>query len=375
MKKYLKFGIAAFFVLAFLVVSYLIKTPNLEYVAPAAVNENKEIKISHLKTPESVRGIYMTSWVAGTKNWREKLINLIESTELNTIVVDVKDYTGRISFKVSDPELRAIDSAENRIPDVKDFIAELHAKNIYAIARIAVFQDPFLVKKRPDLAVKRGTGDIVWKDRKGLPWLDPCSKDVWDYMIKIGKEAERAGFDELNFDYIRFASDGNMKDIKYTHCPEKFIMSDVIKDFSSYLKENLKDTGLPLSIDVFGMITTHSDDLNIGQVLEKIEPSFAYISPMVYPSHYPPFFDGFRNPADHPYEIILEAMASSSQRLINASSTPEKLRPWLQDFNLGATYDASMVRKEKQAVYDSGLTSWLLWDPTNKYTREALDSK
>ncbi|MCX6731772.1 MAG: hypothetical protein NTX55_02165 [Candidatus Parcubacteria bacterium] len=361
MKKYLKFAVAAFFVLAFLVVSYLIKVPNLEYVAPAAVNESEEIKISHLKTPESVRGIYMTSWVASDKKWRQGLVDLIDATELNAVVVDVKDYTGEISI-------------EKRIPDIKDFIAELHAKNIYAIARIAVFQDPLLVKKNPGLAAQKKDGTGVWKDRKGLPWLDPCSQEVWDYIVKIGKDSEKVGFDELNFDYIRFASDGDMKNINYTHCPEKFIMSDVIKDFSSYLKENLQSTGVPLSIDVFGFVTTHSDDLNIGQILEKIEPSFDYICPMVYPSHYPKTFDGYKNPADHPYEIISEAMASSTVRLLAASSTPSKIRPWLQDFDLGATYDASMVRKEKQAVYDSGLNSWLLWDPANKYTRGALDS-
>lgn len=373
MKKFLKFGIAAFFVLAFFAVSYLIRVPNLEYLAPAAVNENKEIKISHLKTPNSVKGIYMTSWVAGDKKWRQGLVDLIDATELNSVVIDVKDYTGKVSFEVSDPELQAIGSAESRIPDIKDFITELHAKNIYAIARIAVFQDPFLVKKFPELAVKKGDGITVWKDKKGLPWLDPCSKEPWDYIVKISKETEKVGFDELNFDYIRFASDGNMKDIKYTHCPAKFIMSDVIKDFSSYISQQLKSTGVSLSIDVFGMVTTHSDDLNIGQVLEKIEPFFDYICPMVYPSHYPPTYDGYKNPALYPYEIIYEAMATSSQRLINASSTPNKIRPWLQDFDLGATYDASMVRKEKQAVYDAGLSSWLLWDPANKYTVEALD--
>jgi len=360
MKKYLKFGAAGFFVLAFLGAGFLLKENKIEY--KKEINKTEEIKISHLKTPEPVRGIYMTSWVAGTKNWRESLVKMIEETELNSVVIDVKDYTGEISW-------------EKRIPDIKDFITELHAKNIYVIGRIAVFQDPLLAKKNPDLAAQKKDGTGVWKDKKSLPWLDPCSQDVWDYIVKIGKDSEAVGFDELNFDYIRFASDGDMKNIKYTHCPAQFAMSDVIKDFSSYLKENLKSVGVPLSIDVFGFVTTHNDDLNIGQILEKIEPSFDYICPMVYPSHYPATYDGYKNPAEHPYEIIFEAMASSSVRLLAASSTPSKIRPWLQDFDLGATYDAGMIRKEKQAVYDSGLTSWLLWDPANKYTRDALDSQ
>lgn len=379
MKKYLKgnnlgfalFSGAIFF--AFLGISSFLEVPNLEYLAVPVTVENKEIKSFHINPPNSVKGIYMTSWVAGTKDWREKLVNLIESTELNSIVIDVKDYTGRISFEVSDPELQEIGSSEKRISDIKEFLDYLHSKNIYAIARIAVFQDSFLAKKYPDLAVKRGDKITVWKDHKGIAWLDPCSTEVWDYTVKIGKEAEGVGFDELNFDYIRFPSDGNMKDISYSHCPAQFTKSEIIRDFFSYLKEQLKKTEVPLSADVFGMTTTNTDDLNIGQVLEKIEPYFDYICPMVYPSHYPATYDGYKNPALHPYEIISHAMASSSERLIAASSSPSKLRPWLQDFDLGANYDAAMVRKEKQAVYDANLSSWLLWNPANKYTTQALD--
>jgi len=344
------------------------KVPNLEYLAqstPAEQNganpvSNINSHPLHIKTPDPVRGIYMSSWVASTHDWRNELVGLVDSTELNSIVIDVKDYTGVIAF-------------EKRVPDMKEFLDYLHSKNIYAIARIAVFQDQYLAKERPDLAVKRGDGITVWKDWKGIRWLDPCSKEVWDYTVRIGKEAERIGFDELNFDYIRFPSDGNMKDISYNFCDKDILESAALENFFKYLSENLNGSKIPLSADLFGMVTTNTDDLNIGQVLEKAVPHFAYICPMVYPSHYPPTYDGYKNPASHPYEIIYHAMASSSERLIIASSTPYKLRPWLQDFDLGADYTAEMVRKEKQAVYDSGLNSWLLWDPANKYTRQALD--
>ena len=326
----------------------------------------------HIKTPASVKAIYMTSWVAGTKNWRDGLVKMVNDTELNAIVIDVKDYTGRISFLVSDPVLKEIGAEEERIPDIKDFINELHQKNIYIIARISVFQDPFLVKKRPDLAVKRGDGG-VWKDRKGIPWLDPASREVWDYTIRIAKEAEKVGFDELNFDYVRFPSDGNMRDIKYDFWDEKTPRAEIIRDFFSYLSSGLNPKEVPLSVDLFGLTTWNYDDLNIGQIMEYAEPYFDYISPMVYPSHYPATFNGFKNPAEHPYEIILQAMSRASERLLAASSTPQKLRPWLQDFDLGADYTAEMVRKQKQAVYDAGLTSWMLWDAANEYTRGALD--
>ncbi len=344
-----------------------LRFPNIEYFASQTkaeqANQVIEEKPRHLETPNPVRGIYMTSWVAGTHDWRASLVKLIDTTELNSIVIDVKDYTGVVSFG----------SSTSRIPDVKDFIEELHNKNIYVIARISVFQDALLTKARPDLAVKRGDGKTAWKDYKGISWLDPCSHEVWDYTVKISREAVNQGFDELNFDYIRFPSDGNMKDISYPACSAGLSKSDAMANFFSYLKNNLGDLKIPLSADVFGMTTTNTDDLNIGQLQEKIEPYFDYICPMVYPSHYPATYDGYKNPALYPYEIITHAMASSSERLIAASSTPNKLRPWLQDFDLGATYDATMVRKEKQAVYDSGLTSWLMWDAANNYTIDALD--
>lgn len=326
----------------------------------------------HLKTPESVKAIYMTSWVAGTKNWREDLVKMIDETELNAVVVDVKDYTGRISFKVSDPVLQKIGAEEERIPDVREFINELHRKNIYAIARISVFQDPYLVKQRPDLAVKRKSGE-VWKDRKGIPWLDPAGKETWEYVVRIGKEAERVGFDELNFDYIRFPSDGNMTDISYDFWDEVTPRRVVLRNFFAYLRQELGGLNVALSADLFGLTTWNYDDLNIGQVLEDAALYFDFIAPMVYPSHYPPTFQGYANPADHPYEIINSALKRASERLVAATSSPNKLRPWLQDFDMGATYTAEMIRKEKQAVYDAGLNSWMLWDSSNKYTRGALE--
>jgi len=342
-------------------------------VIGVSVSKNLPQKPPHIPTPKPVKGIYMTSWVAGTKDWRQKLVKLIEETELNSVVIDVKDYSGRIAFEVSDARLKEIGAAEKRIPDVREFIDLLHSKNIYAIARISVFQDAYLAKKRPDWAVLKKNGQI-WRDYKGVAWLSPASEEVWDYTIKVAKEAEAAGFDELNFDYIRYPSDGDMKNIVLPFAGGANNKAESIKFFFAYLSEHLADLGIPLSADLFGFVTTHTDDLNIGQILENAIPYFDYISPMVYPSHYPKGYNNYSNPAAHPYEIIYFAMASSSQRMLAAGSTPSKLRPWLQDFDLGAAYTAEMIREEKQAVYDAGLDSWLIWDPANKYTTGALDA-
>ncbi len=327
---------------------------------------------THVATPQAVKGIYMTSWVAGVKKMRDRVVKLIDDTEVNSVVIDVKDYSGTVAFEVYDPVLKDEPGlVERRIIDIQDFIDELHSKNIYVIGRVAVFQDTHLVKLRPDLAVKTLDGKKVWKDRKGIPWLDAGSKEVWDRTIAIAKEAHKQGFDEINFDYIRFPSDGNMKDISYPFSKNK-VKSTVLKEFFAYLHENLKDTGMKTSADLFGMTTTNYDDLYIGQVLENALPYFDFICPMVYPSHYPTGFIGIKNPAAKPYDVVLYSMEHAYQRARTASSTQMKLRPWLQDFNLGATYNAPMIRAQIKATYDSGLTSWLLWDPKVIYTRGGL---
>lgn len=330
--------------------------------------------ITHIDTPSQVKGIYMTSWVGGNKNIRNSLVKIADETEINSIVIDIKDYTGRIAFEVSDPILKEYGAYENRITDIKEFIEELHNKNIYIIGRISVFQDKYLVGRRPDLAVRRKSDNEVWKDFKGISWLDPGSREVWDYIVALAKESHSVGFDELNFDYIRFPSDGNMKDISYPWSGAKK-KTEVMAEFFAYLRENLGDIGAPLSVDLFGMTTTNTDDLNIGQNLENALKYFDYVSPMVYPSHYPKNFNGYSNPATEPYRVVKFSMDSAVLRARTASTTPRKLRPWLQDFNLGATYNAPMVRAQIQATYDSGLDSWMLWNASNRYTRDALDNQ
>jgi len=334
-----------------------------------------EVIVTHTSIPPVVKAIYMTSWVAGTKSIRDRVIKIIDETEVNAVVIDIKDDTGRISFLPEDPYLKEIGSGENRIPEIKKFIDLLHKKDIFVIGRISVFQDPYMVTQRPDLTVRRASDGGVWKDYKGISWLDAGSKEVWDYAVAIGKESYSVGFDELNFDYIRFPSDGNMRDIAYTYYNQASTTKAVqIKNFFQYLSENLrKDTDAVLSADLFGMTTTNKDDLNIGQVLENAIPYFDHIAPMVYPSHYPKTFRGFANPADHPYDVVHYSMSEAVRRLEAASSSPLMLRPWLQDFDLGADYDAEKIRAQIQATYDAGLNSWMIWSPSNRYTVDALE--
>ncbi len=336
-------------------------------------------QVTHLKTPEAVKAIYMTSWVAGTRARRAELVKLIDETELNAVIIDIKDYTGRIAFAVDDEEIMKSGAVEERVRDIKEFIGTLHGKGIYVIGRISVFQDNFLTKKRPDLAVHRKSDGAVWVDRKGIAWLEAASTEVWDYTIRLSRASYAVGFDELNFDYIRFPSDGNMSDIQYKLFDPKIeTRADVMRRFFAYLDSNLNDLEIPISADLFGLTTTSLDDLGIGQMLLEAAPYFDYIAPMVYPSHFASGFLNFKNPATEPYAVVKHSMSEASRRLTlalatsTATSTPQKLRPWLQDFNLGATYTAEMVRAQIQATYDAGLTSWMLWNPSNRYMRGAL---
>ncbi len=341
-------------------------------------------KPTYINTPEPLKGIYMTSWVASNKPLREGLVKIVDETEINTVVIDIKDYSGKIVFKVSSPELKKFGSEEIRVSDLKDFIEALHKKGIYIVGRVAVFQDAYFVKHRPDLAVKTKDGLNIWKDRKGISWIDSGSREYWDYIILVAKESHKLGFDEINFDYIRFPSDGNMQDISFPFSSTT-PKATVMKNFFAYLHNKIETdpelSKLKTSADLFGMVTNTYDDMGIGQVLENALPYFDYIMPMVYPSHYPPNFQGYKEPESFPYEIINFAMQEAVVRSeMFASSTGQskieyknKMRPWLQDFGLRVKYGPEEVRAQIKATNDLGLTSWILWSPSNKYTVSALN--
>lgn len=328
--------------------------------------------VSHIKTPEKVKAIYMSSWVAGSDDFRNSLVKIIDTTELNAVVIDIKDSTGRVSFHTTDEEIKNIGSSENRIKNIRSLTSLLHSKGIYIIGRISVFQDPYITNRNPEWAIKKLSDGKVWKDRKGLSFLDPTNKNVHDYIIKLALYSYNEGFDEINFDYIRYPSDGNMKDINYNLAPGR-TRADNIEAFFKHLSQEIKKSGdIPISADLFGLTTEAKDDMGIGQVWEKAIPHFDYVCPMIYPSHYPPGHAGYKNPASYPYEIIDRALIGAISKTKAINENTNKIRPWLQDFDLGATYTADMVQKQFNATYDNDLDSWMLWDPSNKYTPSAL---
>lgn len=324
-------------------------------------------------SPKIIKAVYVTSWSARSKQYLKYLETLFETTEINAVVIDIKDYTGHTITS-----------------DIDGLIKELHSKGIYVIGRIVVFEDPIFARTHPNLAVydESKTTDtknpVLWTDNHNLQWVDPASKEYWDYNISIAKDAINHGFDELNFDYIRFPSDGQTKNMGFPFWDKKVPMHLVIKEFFQNLRESLPEA--KLSADLFGYSAVAINDMGIGQILEDSFDYFDYISLMVYPSHYTDGFQGYPNPAEYPYEVIKYSMDEALKRQTEYYNKLEetkgmkisnraKFRPWLQDFDMGADYNEEMVKAEIKATADSlgeDFNGFMLWNPSNIYTTGAV---
>jgi hypothetical protein len=357
------------------------------------LNESSTPLQSQLTNPPSViKGIYLTGWTAGSPAFVEKLIKFMKRTELNAVVIDIKDYSGYVSYPMDVPDVISFGAEKQiRITHINALIKEFHDNGIYVIGRITDFQDPILANAHPEWALKNKKTGAVWKDNNDLSWIDPAAKPAWNYIASIARDAFSRGFDEVNFDYIRFASDGSLGNIVYPYWDQKTPMATVIEGYFQFLRNTF--SGKRISVDLFGLSTVDDSGLGIGQVIEDAYKYFDYVCPMVYPSHYANGFIGYKNPAEHPYDVIYYSLthalgkilflgnykttvASATVTNFDINKVPNtKLRPWLQDFDMGATYTSQMIRQEKQAVYDSLDTAssskyyggWLYWNAANTY--------
>jgi len=339
----------------------------------ASARKATESRENSVVIPTEVRGLYMSGYVAGDRARREKLFKLIDDTELNAVVIDLKDSTGYVFFDPRDESIRSLNTYDGRIKDLDEMLLDLRKRGIWTIARIVVFQDPQFADRRPDLVVKSKRTGKAWRDRRGIRWIDTASRDAWDYNLAIAKEAVARGFNEVQFDYIRFPSDGDIADMAFPVWDGTTPKYDVLRSFFRYIDERLEHTKAKTSVDLFGLtmsrVENPNDDLGIGQRIVDAAPYIDFISPMVYPSHYPPTFEGYANPAAHPYEIVDIALKDAAPAFEGARA---KVRPWLQDFDLGADYTAAMVKAQIKASRDNGASGWLLWNPSNIYTAGAL---
>ncbi len=327
------------------------------------------ITLPRLEKPDAIiaKGLYLTAQSAANSLKRRQIIDLINRTELNTVVIDIKDYTGRVLY---DSKIALVDELglDRGVLKVKSVIDDFKKNGIYVIARQTVFQDPLLARAKPEWAVRTPTG-ALWKDYKQISWVDPSRKEVWEYNLAIAREAARLGFDEINFDYVRFPSDGDISTASYSSLKES--KAQTIASFFRFLKKEMKREPVFTSLDLFGLVLESGDfDLNVGQTLAGAVDTVNYIYPMTYPSHYPRGHLNMINPADHPYEVITYGLASA-EPIIARSST--KLRPWLQAFDLGAVYDGEKIRLEIAATEEASSTvGWMLWNASNEYSDKGL---
>jgi hypothetical protein len=296
-----------------------------------------------------VRGLYLTSWVAGMRRFQQ-IADGVSNSALNALVIDIKDCTGKVAYNSAVPLVAEIKAHERRIRDLEAVLSDCRERGIHTIARIAVFQDPVLAAAMQELAVKT-SGGAIWGDNKGQSWVDPASRRVWKYNVDLAKEAAARGFNEVQFDYVRFPTDGRLEGLVYPVYKGDSSKRQVIREFFEYVDQELKPIDVLVSADIFGLTTVTEDDLNIGQKLEDIAPYVDYVCPMLYPSHFPRGYLGFRNPAQEPYKVIYDSCVRGLDRIKGQRA---KLRPWIQDFDIGAHYDKRMILDQIQALRDAG---------------------
>ncbi|MGQ0815054.1 MAG: putative glycoside hydrolase [Gemmatimonadota bacterium] len=323
--------------------------------------------------PDTVKALYLNAWAAGSPTKLTKLIAVADSTEINSFVIDVKE-AGEISYESQVPLARESGANRAYIRNIRSVLARLHEKHIYPIARIVVFKDAVLAEFKPEFAVKDQDGSI-WRDDKGKAWVDTYNRAVWDYNIALAREAVELGFSEVQWDYVRF-SDAPRSYLARATYPAAAgrAKADAVREFMLYARDKLKDLNVPVTADVFGLTVTTLGDMGIGQQWEKMADAVDVILPMVYPSHFITGNYGLRSPNAAPYKTVKRSMTDAIRRS-QAVPNAAKIRPWLQAFTLGPPkYGPAHVRAQIEAVYDAGLTEWVLWSPGSNYDPAALAS-
>lgn len=323
--------------------------------------------------PEHVRALYVNGFSAGSAERMNTLIGIADRTEINAFVIDIKEADGQVTYRSSIPMVRRA-GAQQIVPigNVRALLARLREHGIYPIARIVVFKDPTLARARPDWAIQ--TADQrLWHDQRGVVWVDSYNRNVWEYNLALAREAIALGFSEIQWDYVRFP-DVPAAFMRTAVHPARAGRSkaQAIREFMSWSREQLAPLGVPVTADVFGVTTSSSGDVGIGQHWESMSDVIDVLLPMVYPSHYPPGSFGIAHPNAEPYHTVLIALRHAVRRN-RAIASAAAIRPWLQDFTLGQpVYRAAHVRAQIQATYDAGLTEWVLWNASSRYTAGAL---
>ena len=320
--------------------------------------------------PFTPKALYLSFYGAGSKTLREAALLLIDTTELNALVIDVKGDKGMIPYKSSVPLASQIGAQKIiTVKDIKGLLKTFRDKGIYTIARIVTFKDNLLAEARPDLAIKT-TGGQIWRDKERLAWVDPSKKEVWDYNLGIAVEAAQNGFDEIQFDYVRFP---DTKGLSFSVENTEENRVNAISGFLTEAKKKLTPYNVFLSADLFGYVTWNLNDTFIGQKLENLVPILDYFSPMLYPSGFQFGIPGYRVPVSHSYEIIYLTLKRGQER---TRLQPVRFRPWLQAFKDYAfdrrQFTGKEIKEQIDAAEKFGSHGWMLWNPRNIYTADGL---
>jgi hypothetical protein len=342
--------------------------------APAAAQTTDTTRVAVTPRPAIVRGLYVNRWAAvGQKIWQ--LIDVAKRTEVNALVLDVKDDRGYVLYRSAVPLARTI-GADKFTPmplaRMRAVLDTMRANGIHPIARIVVAKDPLLANAKRAWAVERRSDGKPWLDSHGNPWLDPHQRGVWAYAADLAEEAVRLGFAEVQFDYVRFPDERRLIAEARFPLANGRRRDEVIRDQLGYLRGRMTALGAPMAIDVFGATTTIDNDMGIGQTWERFADQADVLMPMTYPSHYPGGSYGIRHPNAEPYAVLDHALRGA--RLRNRAITNAgQIVPWYQDFTLGKPrYGVAQLRAQMQAGYDNGMFSWMLWNPGSRYTVAAL---
>jgi hypothetical protein len=336
-----------------------------------------------VKEPIKVKGVYATGWAIGTKSIREAMIKNINETDFNAIIIDIKVERGQLSYNSNVPTALEISASKNMVKDISAVVQEFKDNDIYVIGRIVTFKDPTFASKKQEIAYKKADGSL-WLDYDDKAWPNPYNTASWEYPLALAKEAAELGFDEIQFDYIRFpSSEGRIKEIAYGFNSANVPKADIIENFLREAMKELKPLGVTVSGDVFGITTRGNGDFeNIGQDFLEISKILDVVCPMVYPSHYARGEYGIAKPDLEPYNIVYKSLKDA---IIKIDSIPEEehvaiIRPYLQDFSATwlkkgnyLNYGTKQVKDQIQATVDVGLEEFILWDPNNKYAFDALE--
>lgn len=335
----------------------------LPQTIPLGANLTQDVALQ----PFVAKGVYMQAPAAADPAQLDRVMNLIAAKDLNTLVVDLKDNNGVVYYDSHVPLAREV-GAVQPILNVPQLLQTLHAKNIYAIARIVVMEDPIAATKRPDLAIKDGRTGKVWRTTAGQPWLNPTNPQVWQYISDLAVEAATLGFDEVQFDYVRFPSDGALNVTEYgpNFTGGQKERRDAITGFLKTAGAKLAPTRALMGADIFGITAWEKDDNGIGQQFEDLAALVDVICPMDYPSHFSRGFNGWDIPNNYPYDVIKQSMVEREQRVPGVA---KKTRPWLQAFNYGpgVDYGAPQIDAQIKACNEMQSAGYLLWNITSMY--------